>query len=87
VVVVPRLNDSNSPRPSGVTVPSLVGQRLDAAEQRLDGLGLRSDEIGAGLFGVIFASDWEVCQTSPSAGTTVRPRSTVRLQIDRPGAC
>jgi hypothetical protein len=64
-----------------------VGERLDVAERRLDDLGLHSNEVGGGLFGVIFASEWEVCQTSPSGGATVRPRSTVQLTIDRVGAC
>jgi serine/threonine protein kinase len=89
LVVVPRLNDSSSPpaKRTGVTVPSLVGQPLDAAEQRLDDLGLHSSEDGGGIFGVLFPSDWEVCGTSPAADSTVRPGSTVSLTIDRPGAC
>ena len=89
LIAVPKLTDSGSSpqRPSGVTVPSLVGQPLDVAEQRLDDLGLRSSEVGGGLFGPIFPSDWEVCQTSPPADSTVRPHSTVQLLIDRPGSC
>jgi serine/threonine protein kinase len=89
LVVVPRLNDSSSPpsRPTGITVPSLVGQHLDVAEQRLSDLGLRSTEVGGGLFGVLVPSDWEVCQTSPAADATVRRGSTVQLLIDRPGSC
>jgi beta-lactam-binding protein with PASTA domain len=89
LVAVPRLTDSGKPpaKPSGVTVPSLVGQPLDVAEQRLDDLGLRSSEVGGGLFGVLFPSDWQVCQTSPPADSTVRPHSTVQLLIDRPDAC
>ena len=89
LVVVPRVNDSSDPAPrtNGVTVPSLVGQPLDAAEQRLDDLGLHSTEDGAGIFGVLIPSDWEVCATSPTADTTVRPGSSVRLLIDRPGSC
>jgi serine/threonine protein kinase len=89
LVVVPRLNDSSSPppTPSGITVPSLVGQPLDVAEQRLDDLGLRSSEVGGGVFGVIFPSDWVVCQTSPAADSTARRGSTVQLVIDRPGSC
>jgi hypothetical protein len=63
----------------GVTVPSLTGQRLDAAEQQLDGLGLQSSEEGGGLFGVIDPSNWNVCDTTPAAGAVVAPRSTVRL--------
>ena len=89
LVVVPRVNDSSDPAPgpSGITVPSLVGQPLDAAEQRLRDLGLRSTEDGGGIFGVLIPTDWEVCATSPTADTTVRRGSTVRLLIDRPGTC
>jgi serine/threonine protein kinase len=89
LIVVPKLTDegSSSAKPSGIAVPSLVGQPLDVAERRLDDLGLRSSEEGGGLFGVLLPSDWEVCQTSPPADSTVRPGTTVRLLIDRPGAC
>ena len=87
--MVPKLTDSDSPpsKSNGVTVPSLAGQPLDVAEQRLDNLGLRSTEEGGGLFGVLIASEWDVCDTSPPADSTVRPGSTVRLLIDRPDAC
>ena len=68
-------------------MPSLTGQPLDVAERRLDDLGLRSSEEGGGLFGVIVPSDWVVCATAPGPNTVVRPDSTVRLSIDRPGAC
>jgi Protein kinase domain/PASTA domain len=89
LIAVPKLTDSDNPapKPNGVTVPSLVGQPLDVAEQRLDDLGLASTEEGGGIFGVLIPSDWEVCATSPSADSTVRPGATVRLLIDRPGAC
>jgi hypothetical protein len=89
LIVVPRLNDSDSPpaEPAGVTVPPLVGQPLDVAEQRLDSLGLDFTEEGAGIFGVLIPSDWDVCATSPPADSTVRPGSTVTLLIDRPGSC
>jgi serine/threonine protein kinase len=89
LIAVPKLTDSDNPapKPSGVTVPSLVGQPLDVAEQRLDGLGLNSTEEGGGIFGVLITSDWEVCATSPAADSTVRRGATVQLAIDRPGAC
>jgi serine/threonine protein kinase len=89
LIGVPKLQDSNNPppKPSGITVPSLAGQPLDVAEQRLGDLGLHSNEVGGGLFGVIFASDWEVCHTSPPAGSTVRRGATVQLLIDRLGSC
>ena len=72
---------------SGVTVPSLTGQPLDVAEQRLDDLGLHPSEQGGGLFGVLVPSDWDVCETSPGAGSVVSPGSTVQLTIDRPDVC
>ncbi|HEY7267244.1 MAG TPA: serine/threonine protein kinase [Solirubrobacterales bacterium] len=89
LVVVPRVNDSNGapPEPSGIPVPSLAGQSLDVAENRLDDLGLRYQEVGGGLFGVIFASDWEVCETSPPANSRVKRGATVKLFIDDPGNC
>jgi len=77
----------SSAEPSGVTIPSLVGEPLDVAESELDDLGLRSDRVGGGLFGVLVPADWEVCDTAPEAGSVARPRSTVRLVIDRPGSC
>jgi serine/threonine protein kinase len=74
--------------PGGVTVPSLAGEPLDAAEQQLDHLGLDYTEEGdTGLFGVLIPSDWNVCDTDPAAGSAVPAGSTVRLLIDRPGAC
>src|SRR5262245_44633600 len=89
LLVVPKLNDSSSPprQPSGITVPSLAGQRLNVAEQRLTDLGLQSNEVGGGLFGVLVPSDWEGCRSSPAADATVRRGSTVQLSIDRPGSC
>ena len=80
-------SSGGSTSPSGVTVPSLAGQPVDAAERRLDELGLHPSEEGGGLFGVLIPSDWNVCDTNPPAGSTVAPGSTVRLLIDRPGAC
>jgi serine/threonine protein kinase len=89
LIAIPRLTDSSrSPaNTSGITVPSLVGQRLDVAERRLDDMGLHSTEEGGGLFGVVIPSDWEVCQASPPADSNVRPGYTVQLLIDRPGTC
>jgi serine/threonine protein kinase len=88
LIEVPRLSDSGkTDTPSGISVPALAGQPLDVAEQRLDDLGLRSSEEGGGIFGVLIPSDWNVCETSPAAGSVVRRGSTVHLLIDRPGIC
>jgi serine/threonine protein kinase len=88
VVEVPKLSDSGkTASPTGIEVPSLAGQPLDAAEQRLDDLGLHSSEQSTGIFGVLFPSDWDVCETSPAAGSVVSPGSTVKLVVDRPDIC
>ncbi len=88
MIAVPKLSDSGrTPVPTGIAIPPLAGQPLDVAQQRLDALGLQSTEDGGGLFGVLVPSDWNVCQTSPGAGTRVRKGSMVSLLIDRPGVC
>ena len=88
VIEVPKLSDSGkSAPPSGIAVPALTGLPLDQAESRLDDLGLRYREDGGGIFGVIVPSDWNVCSTSPAAGTMVNRGATIELVIDRPGVC
>jgi serine/threonine protein kinase len=89
LVALPELTDPDdpAPRPTGVTVPSLVGQPLDIAEQQLADLGLQSSVEGGGLFGILIPSDWDVCATSPAADATVRRGTTVELLVDRPEAC
>jgi Protein kinase domain/PASTA domain len=88
LVAIPRLDDDGgTPRPSGVTVPALTGQPLDDAEQHLEDLGLDSTAVSDSLFGVLLTSEWDVCRTDPAAGEVIRPRSTVRLFVDRPEVC
>jgi Protein kinase domain/PASTA domain len=89
-IEVPRLSDGggNPPaKPAGIEVPSLAGEPLNLAQRRLEELGLRSSEVGGGLFGVLIPSEWDVCETSPPAGTDVRRGSTVELLVDRPDVC
>jgi hypothetical protein len=62
------------------SVPSLVGERLDVAEDKLDQLGLGYKEIGGGTFGIVVRSNWTVCQTEPAPGGTA---ARVRLIVDR----
>jgi hypothetical protein len=89
-IEVPTLSDGGGDPPagpSGIEVPSLTGEPLDVAERRLEKLGLRSSEVGGGLFGVLIPSEWDVCETSPPAGASVRRGATVRLLVDRPDVC
>jgi hypothetical protein len=66
---------------TGTAVPDLVGQPLDVARDALDQAGLDSEEIGAGVLGVIVPGNWEVVDQSPGPGETVDEGSTVQLEI------
>jgi PASTA domain len=67
----------------GTAVPSLVGQRLDVALDRLQSAGLKGDVSGGGLFGILDEGDWRVVDQDPSAGARLRQGDTVRLNVDR----
>ena len=75
--------------PAGATVitltavPSLVGERLDTAKQRLKESRFDVDVNGGGLFGVLQDSNWEVVAQDPPAGTSLRQGSTVHVDIER----
>lgn len=68
---------------SQATVPDLQGERLDVAEDELDGKGLRYTEIGGGAFGIVVRSNWTVCSTEPSGGAQVSKGARVKLIVDR----
>jgi len=61
-------------------VPNVTGLPLDAAEGRLDSLGLHYDTSGGGAFGIIIRSNWTVCRQSPAPH---RVASTVVLSVAR----
>ena len=69
--------------PQGTAVPALVGQRLDRALDRLEGIGLKADVQGGGLFGVLDESGWTVVEQNPSPGARLRQGDTVTLHVDR----
>ncbi len=67
----------------GTAVPALVGQPLDAALDKLEGLGLKGDVRGGGLFGIADERDWKVVHQDPSPGARLSQGDTVRLDVDR----
>ena len=69
---------------SSGSLPDLVGERLDVAEDALDDLGIDYEEIGGGTFGVVDASNWTVCAQDPEAGVET---TSVELVVARPGEC
>lgn len=68
---------------SFVTVPSLVGLRLDEATAQLSDASLDRRIDGGGLFGVLDDTAWTVCATTPDAGTEVVPGDVVVVHVDR----
>jgi hypothetical protein len=69
--------------PQGTAVPALVGQRLDAALDRLQSTGLKGDVQGGGLFGILDEAGWRVTEQDPSPGARLHQGNTVRLKVDR----
>jgi hypothetical protein len=67
-----------------VSVPDLAGERPDVARQRLEALGLQVlVQEGGSFFDELFGGDFRVCSSDPDAGETVRPGTTVTLDVQR----
>jgi len=64
-------------------VPNVVGQRLDIAHQWLEQRKFIVKEEGAGLFGTVFDTHWEVKSQEPAAGTLLELGSTVTIHLQR----
>jgi beta-lactam-binding protein with PASTA domain len=62
------------------TVPDVAGERLDVAQEELDDVGVGSEVIGGGTFGVVVRSHWRVCEQHPSPG---RVAKSVELVVAR----
>lgn len=69
--------------PNIVTVPTLIGVRLDTATQQVSDLGLDSRVVGGGLFGVVDEANWVVVDQDPKQGTRLQRGGVVTLRIDR----
>ena len=63
-------------------VPDVVGERLDAALERLARSGFEADVQGGGLFGVLEESNWLVVAQDPAEGFHEQG-SSVRVEVDR----
>jgi hypothetical protein len=66
-----------------VTVPSVVGERLDVARVHLNDAGLGVRIIGGGTFGVVVEENWTVCATEPGGGGAAEKGDRIRVIVDR----
>ncbi|MDX6668688.1 MAG: hypothetical protein QOK04_2068 [Solirubrobacteraceae bacterium] len=64
-------------------VPSVIGERLDIAKDRVRAVGFVVKVEGGGVLGVIRDQNWQVTSQDPVAGQLLQTGSTVRLRIER----
>ena len=62
-----------------VTMPNVVGLRMDRATALLHRRGLRVNEECSGLFGCINKANWWICTQSPRPGARVAQYSVVMI--------
>lgn len=70
-----------------VTVPNVLGLRMDRATKLLHSKGLRVNEECTGLLGCIIKSNWWICGQTPRAGRVVNRNSVVVIFGVRRGEC
>ena len=91
IVIIGSLASSGDSSTSGdaaveevVTIPDLVGSRLDVALSDLAALGVDEGDVelvGGGSFGILDESNWTVCEQTPLAAQPLAP--PYRLIVDR----
>lgn len=70
-----------------VTMPNVIGMRMDRATRLLRSIGLRVNEECDGLLGCIIKSNWYICGQAPKAGRKVNRGSVVVIFGVRRGDC
>ena len=82
-VTVPATRTSGGTVVVSTRVPSVVGQRLDVALDRLERSRFTVDVEGGGLFGIVEEHNWEVVEQSPPGGAMLEQGSQVKLRVER----
>ena len=75
---------SQSQRSSQSIMPNVTGLQLDLAESNLQHAGIDPAKItivGAGTFGIVVKSNWQVCTQAPAPGEAMS--STPQLKVGR----
>jgi Protein kinase domain len=79
VVCMAASNPPDGTAPLISTVPDVIDGQLDLVHDYLDGLAIKHDTTGGGVFGIIDNSAYEVCATSPPVGSALPPDGKVQL--------
>jgi Protein kinase domain len=79
IVCMAASNPPEDSTPQLGTVPDVIDGQLDLVHGYLDGVAIKHDTSGGGLFGIIDNSAWEVCATSPQVGSPLPPDGKVQL--------
>lgn len=64
-------------------VPSVVGERLDVAKDRVRRTGFIALVEGGGILGVLRDRNWQVESQDPVGGKVLETGSTVHLRVER----
>jgi PASTA domain. len=64
-------------------VPTLVGERLDVAKDRLQRSGFDPDVAGGGIFGIVEDSNWQVVTQDPGPGVMLEQGSSVHIRVEK----
>ena len=67
-----------------VEIPAVEGEPADTAVDRLQSLGLRVEvQRGGGILDDLLGGELRVCGTDPEEGETVRPGTTVTVEVSK----
>ncbi|HEX6458561.1 MAG TPA: hypothetical protein VF032_06565, partial [Thermoleophilaceae bacterium] len=82
IVCMAASNPPDGSPPELSTVPNVIHGQLDLVHDYLDGLAIKHDTTGGGIFGIIDNSAYEVCATDPPVGAALPPDGKVQLYAE-----
>lgn len=71
--------------PAGFTMPNVIGQSLNAAEDAVKAIGVSQATVSHDVSGkgrtVLLNRNWQVCTQTPKKGAAVQPTATVEFGV------
>ena len=81
----PPVTTTPAAAPVALTMPNLVGQSLNAAEDAIKAVGVSKDSVSHDVSGkgrtVLLSRNWQVCNQKPAKGAAVQPTTTVEFGV------